>query len=169
MRYENNGFFCPKSSSLTLLSLLVNLSAPESVVSSDAFDSDAPRKHITQPTPVPWSLEHFLTSTNAMEAFLVGASRSTTHISSSTSPDQSSNDPPPYQNDTRSWGLNQFVTHSERIDRICLDWHGSAAAKIYTRILLAQIDSILTVFQPVTQLSRREGEQGASYCSLEAR
>lgn len=158
MRYKGHGFFYANFSSLTLLSPLVSLSALESVGSSDAFDSDAPLGHIAQPASVPWSLEHFITSTDNMEAFLVGASRSTTHIASSTSQDQSSSNSPPSPNNTSSWGLNQFMMHSERIDKIRLDWHGSAAAKIYTRILLARIDSILTVFQPVAQLSRREVE-----------
>jgi hypothetical protein len=162
MRYTKNYCYCSSFPHLTLVSLFVNLSAPESVVSSDGYGAGARIEHSAQPNSVLWSLEQFLTSTDRMEAFLVDGLGPASDAASLPGPNHSSSNMPAPQSDMGSWGLNRFVTHSERIDDIRLGSHNRAATKCHERTLLAQMDSILTVLQPAIHLSDRELEQGAS-------
>jgi hypothetical protein len=136
---------------LTLLSLFVNLSTLESTVSSDACDAGAPVEDVAQP-------EHFLTSTDTMEDLLVGISSAATQNTSWPGLDHSSINVPAPRSYTSSWGLNQFMTHSERIDDIRMGVHECAAAQVYQGTLLAQMDSILAMFQPTVHPSDRELE-----------
>jgi hypothetical protein len=147
MRYITYDYFYPSLPLLTLLSLLVNLSAPESVVSNDILGLEALLAQTTQPTSVPWSLEHFLASTDAMEAFLVSVSGIAIEIASSSASDQSSRNKQAPQYDGRSWSMSQFVAHSERIDDICMGLHNRAASKAHQRALLGQMDTTLTCLQ----------------------
>jgi hypothetical protein len=141
------GYFHPNFLRLTLLSLLVNLSAPESAVSSDALGLGAPLAQAAQPTLVLWPLDHFLASTDAMEAFLVNVSGTAIKITSSSGSGQSSCNKQTPQNDERSWSMNQFVAHSERIDDIRMGLHDGAASKAHQQALSAQMDTILTCLQ----------------------
>ena len=147
MRYITYDYFYPSFPRLTLLSLLVGLSAPESVVSNDALSLGAPLAQTARPTSVPWSLDHFLASTDAMEAFLVNVSGTAIKIASSSESDQSSCDKQAPQNDGRSWSMDQFVAHSERIDDIRIGLHDRAASKAHQQALSAQMDTILTCLQ----------------------
>src|SRR5271154_1741206 len=104
MRYMTYGYFHPNFLRLTLLSLLVSLSPPESAVSSDALGLGAPLAPTAQPTLVLWPLDHFLASTDdAMEAFLVNVSGTAIKITSSSGSGQSSCNKQTPQNDERSW------------------------------------------------------------------
>jgi hypothetical protein len=132
---------------LTLLSLLVNLSAPESVVSNDALGLGAPPAQTAQPTSVPRSLDHFIASTDAMEAFLASVSGTAIKTASSSGSDQPSCDKQAPQNDERSWSMDQFMAHSERIDDIRMGLHDRAASEAHQRTLSAQMDTILTCLQ----------------------
>jgi hypothetical protein len=147
MRYMTYDYFHPNFLRLTLLSLLVSLSAPESAVSSNALGLGAPLAQTAQPTSVPWSLDHFLASTDAMETFLVNVSGTAIKIASSSGSDQSSRNKQTPQNDERSWSTNQFVAHSERIDDIRMGLHDRAASKAHQQALFAQMDTILTCLQ----------------------
>jgi hypothetical protein len=133
---------------LTLLSLLVNLSAPESIVSSDASDGGALVEEVAPPTSMLPALEHFLTSTDTMDDLLVGDLGTATQNASWPGLDHSSSNVPAPQSYTSSWGLTQFTNHSERIDDIRMGVHERAAAELYQSTLLAQMDGILAVFQP---------------------
>jgi hypothetical protein len=136
MRYITCGYFYLSSPRLTLLSLLVSPSAPESVVSSDVLGSEALLAQTARPT----------SSTDPMEAFLISASSTAITVASSSGPDQSSRNTQGPQNDERSWSMDQFVAHRERIDDIRMGLHDRAASEAHLRVLLAQMDATLTCF-----------------------
>jgi hypothetical protein len=146
MRYTTYGNFYPSFPRLTLLSLLVRSSAPESVVSNDVPGSGTLLAQTARPTSLPWSLEHFLASTDPMEAFLVRASSTAIKVASSSGSDQSSRNTQAPQDDGRPWSMDQFVAHRERIDDIRMGLHDRAASKAHQRALSAQMDVILTCF-----------------------
>jgi len=147
MRYLTYDHFHLSFPRLTLLSLLINLSAPESAVSNDALSLGVSLAQTAQPTSVPWSLDHFLASTDAMEAFFVNVSGTAIKIALSSESDQSSHNKQAPQNDGRSWSMDQFVAHSERIDDIRMGLHDRGASKAHQQALLAQMDTILTCLQ----------------------
>ena len=147
MRYITYDYFYSSFPRLTPLSLFVSLSAPESVVSNDALSLGASLAQTAQPTSVPWPLDHFLASSDAMEAFLVNVSGTAIKIASSSESDQSSLNKQAPQNDGRSWSMDQFVAHSERIDDIRMGLHDHAASKAHQQALWAQMDTILTCLQ----------------------
>jgi hypothetical protein len=142
MRYITYGNSYPSFPRLTLLSLLVNPSASESVVSNNVLGSGALLAQTARQT----SLEHFLASTDPMEAFLVSASSTMIEIASSSESDQSPPNTQAPQNDESSWSIDQFMAHRERIDDICMGLHDRAASKAHQRALFAQMDAILTCF-----------------------
>ena len=141
----------PEPPRLTLLSLLVSLSAPESAVSNDVLDSGAPLAQTVEPTSVPWPLEHSLASTDTTEAFLVDASSAAIKIALSSGTGQSSCNKQAPQNDGRPWSVDQFMAHRERIDDIRMGLHDHTASEAHQKSLLAQMDAILTCFQPEAQ------------------
>jgi hypothetical protein len=146
MRYITCGYFYLSFPRLTLLSLLVSPSAPESVASNDVLGSEVLLAQTARPTSVPWPLEHFPASADPTEAFLVSASSTVIQIASSSGSDQPSRNTQGPQNDGRSWSVDQFVAHRERIDDIRMGLHDRAASEAHRRVLLAQMDAILTCF-----------------------
>ena|SRR2546423_5485800 len=151
MRYIDHCCFCSRFH-LTMLSLSVNISAPESQFPSDSFDSTAHVAPASQPASMPWSLEHFLDSVDSIEALFVGASPTATSIASSPIPGHSTMNTSWPQNGKGSWSLEQFVTHSERIETICMGLHDHGAAKVHQRTLLADMECILACLEPQTPL-----------------
>ena len=143
-------------------SLFVNMSAPGSTVSSDESDTSTPLARPHQQSEVPWSLDHFLKSTDAVEAFFVGASAIAIRMESSSVSDQSTTHRAPPQIDGASWTLNQFVTHTERIDEILMGINGRAAAKSHHGTLLAQMDSFLACLQPTIERFHQDFDRDAS-------
>jgi hypothetical protein len=82
-----------------------------------------------------------------MEDFLVNVSGTAIETASSSRSDQSSPNKRAPQNDESSWSMDQFVTHSERIDDIRMGLQDRAASKAHQQALLAQMDTILTCLQ----------------------
>ena len=157
MRYTIHCSFCLPFPLMTL-SLFVNMSAPGSTVWSDDSDTSTPLAHPHPQNEVPWSLDHFLKSTDAVEALFVGASAIFISTASSSVSDQSTTHTAPPRINGATWMLNQFVTHTERIDEILKGMHGRAAAKSRHRTLLAQMDSFLACLQPNIERSHHDLE-----------
>jgi hypothetical protein len=130
--------------------LYVNLSTAGSIVSNDACNIRNPVEDIHPPIPVLWSPENSPASTGTLESSLNGASSIAPQILLLAGLDNSAHNMPASQSETSSWGLNQFVSHHERIDDICLGSNDRAAKKVHMHNLLAQLDGILSILHPTT-------------------
>jgi hypothetical protein len=61
---------------------------------------------------------------------------------------------------TRSWSLSQFTAHHERINDICLGRGDSAAKRVHTQDLLAQMDGVLATLHPTNGPSIHQSRNG---------
>ena len=117
------------------------------MILSDAFGSGTTSVNAAQPTQASWSLENFLNSTDALQAFFVGASSDAIDIALPTLSHDSATDTTIPRNDRALWGLTHFLTHNERIDNVRMGVDHFAAAQAHQRTLLAQMDIILARLQ----------------------